>query len=369
MTMLPKFQALEAELNEAVFEREAEIRGLAVGTIARRHVYLLGEPGVGKSLLVSELTRRIDGANMFDTLMARTSLPEQIFGPVDLAQLKAGRYRRVPVGKIQEAHFAFLDEIFKCNSAILNSLLRILNERQYDDGGSSVKVPLISCISASNELPQGEDLNAMFDRLHLRFVVHRLQEDDSVAKLLTLNGPSAVKAKITLAEVEAAQLEASKVTVGPAAITSFKEVRVACEKQGIRVSDRRLRELVAVAQAEAWLNGHAEVQPGDLAILQHGLWSAPEERKKVVDVVYSVSCPFMPKALELLDMIAEQRSLAKTGNGSARAEAFGKISDADEEINTLGKANGATATPQFQAVIKKSKAIRREVGELLVGKK
>jgi MoxR-like ATPase len=363
--LLAKFLAVEAELNTAVLERETEIRGLIVGAVAKRHVYMLGEPGVAKSYTISAFVQRIRGASIFDTLMTRTTLPPQIFGPPDLTALKAGVYKNVSKGKLQEAHFAFLDEVFKANSAILNALLRVLNERLYDDGGNPTKVPLISCVSASNELPQGEDLNAMYDRLHLRYVVRRIQEDANLDKLLTM-GTVPIVATIDLAEVEQAQREAGAVKVGPVALDSLKSIRVTLDRDGIRVSDRRLRELVAVCQAEAWLNGHSEIEAGDLAILQHGLWSVPEERKKVLEAVYSVSCPNMPKALEQLDLVLEQYRIAKSDKAQL-SEAVTKVAEADNKIKSLAKANGTTGSAEFARLLAKSKSIRRELAVLMAG--
>lgn len=361
-----KFLALESDMANALFEREAEIHGsvLALAAPGGRHLYMLGEPGVGKSLLVTEMLRRIDGAQKFDTLMMRTSLPEQIFGPVSLAGLQADVVRRTGTGKLQEAHLAFLDEGFKANSAILNSMLRILNERVYEDGGGPRKVPLISCSVASNELPQGEDLNALYDRLHLRYVVHRIQDDANFTKMLTFSSP-APAASVSLAEIGAAQAEVRAVKVGATATDGIKKIRLGCEKQGVRVSDRKWRESVGILQAEAWLNDHAEVQSDDLAILQHVLWSAPEERKKVIDVVFTIACPAMPRALEIVDLVAEQRKVGKASPDKL-TDAFKVVRHLSDELDALVKQSGAKFTALADAQ-KKVKKHRAELGALVVG--
>src|SRR5262245_61398145 len=111
----------------------------------------------------------------FSILLNRFTTPEEVLGPISVAGLKADIYRRVTSGKLPEADLCFLDEVFKASSAILNVLLKILNERTYEVGdGTTVKVPLKLCIAASNEWPTpetGKELAALFDRFVLRKTV------------------------------------------------------------------------------------------------------------------------------------------------------------------------------------------------------
>src|SRR5262249_8007401 len=130
--------ALERDLNSAFAEREREIRGLLLALLAREHVLLLGPAGTGKSALANCACAAIHGATFFQWLLTRFSSPEEMFGPVSLDGLKNDRFRRIPTGKLPEAHVAFLDEIFKANSAVLNSLLTALNERAFDNDGGRV---------------------------------------------------------------------------------------------------------------------------------------------------------------------------------------------------------------------------------------
>ena len=154
--------AVETHLNSQVVEREEEIRGLLLSLLAKQHVLLLGPPGTGKSLTANLLTQSVTDSNLFEILMTRFTKPEEVFGPPSLPDLKAGKYAFIKEGTIRESQIAFLDEIFKANSAILNSLLKIVNERVFHNGSCGAeKVPLMSLIGASNELPQGEDLSAL----------------------------------------------------------------------------------------------------------------------------------------------------------------------------------------------------------------
>src|SRR5262249_45437188 len=103
--------------------------------------------------------------------------PNEIFGPIDLARLREGTVVTVTTGMLPEAEFVFLDELFNANSALLNNLLTVLNERVYRRGAETHRLPLLSLFSASNHLPDDEALKALFDRFLLRCHVDNLPRD------------------------------------------------------------------------------------------------------------------------------------------------------------------------------------------------
>ena len=170
-TAREKFAATRAEMAGALIERDDEIDLVLTALIAKEHVLLVGPPGCAKSLLLDALLRWAGGSK-FAILLTKYTVPEEVVGPVSLAGLKSDRYLRITSGKLPEADFAFLDEVFKASSAILNTLLRILNERTFDAGdGLAKKTPLKLCVGASNEWPSpetGKELAALFDRFTFR---------------------------------------------------------------------------------------------------------------------------------------------------------------------------------------------------------
>src|SRR5689334_13211390 len=140
-----KISATRQELSTALIERDAEVDVVLTALICNEHPLLVGPPGTAKSLLLDALMSWMHGTK-FTILLTKFSTPEELFGPISVAGLKEDRYRRITTGKLPEADGAFVDEIFKASSAILNTLLRLLNERVYDPGdGTLVKVPLKIC--------------------------------------------------------------------------------------------------------------------------------------------------------------------------------------------------------------------------------
>jgi MoxR-like ATPase len=208
-----KFATARREFSAALIERHEEVDIVLTALICQQHPLLVGPPGTAKSLLLDSLARWLDG-RVFSALLTRFSQPEELFGPLSLAGLKEDRFVRVTTGKLPEADLAFLDELFKGSSAILNTLLRLLNERVFDAGdGHPVRVPLKICIAASNEWPQqfenGKELQAVYDRFLLRKTVRPIVSQASRRRLLWERDHSPrLSSRITAAELDQACSEA-----------------------------------------------------------------------------------------------------------------------------------------------------------------
>lgn len=280
-TVHSKILALRSSLQAAFCKHDREIDSLLIAALAREHILLLGPPGTAKSELARAFSGAIQGASHFEWLLSKFSTPEELFGPVSLSALKADRFTRVTTGKLPEAHTAFLDEIFKANSAVLNSLLAVINERVFHNNGHPVSVPLLTCVGASNELPESAELGALWDRFLLRHWVDYVASPDSFATIVSGSSSLRSSATITLDEWEQARAEVLGVGLPKAVIDALFGLRSELAPEGIVASDRRWRKCAMLLRAAAWLDGLSEVSVEHLSVLSAALWNVPDQAPKV----------------------------------------------------------------------------------------
>ncbi len=303
-------QTIRQELHNTFVERDDVVDGTLAALLAREHVLFIGPPGTAKSMLAEELCRRIQGASYFEWLLTKFSTPEEIFGPISLKALENDEFVRITKDKLPEAHVSFLDEIFKANSSILNALLAIINERKFHNGGMPVTVPLMTLIGASNELPDEEELTALYDRFLVRFLVDYISEDANFIQMLAAK-PSNNGTKITLQELEEMQEEASRIEIPDLIVNLLVTVRNKLKKENIIASDRRYHNSLGILKAKAFLDGRDHVVDSDLVILAHVLWSNPEEIRTVQNIIYDLANPFERRAEEFLKQAEEILAYAK----------------------------------------------------------
>ena len=348
--MIRKFKAIEAELNGTYLERREVIRGLMVGLLAKQHVCEIGAPGGGKSALADDLCSRI-GGEFFDTLLARTSTPEEILGPLNIAALEQGRYERVTDGTLITANIAFIDEIWKCNSAVLNGMLKILNERKYKQGRTMVNVPLAMAIGASNELPEDrEELGALWDRFGLRYIISYIKDPRNFEALLAGAGSGQPKTTIDMKELMIAQNETQQVDISRI-ITQITKLRGILQGMNIPVSDRRWKQSLALVKANAWIEGRTIAADDDLEILVHALWQDPGQIPQVRQAIMELANPLDQEALDLHDqaleiwqnaMNAGEETASKLGT-EANAK-LKKITKRLQELQTAAQTSGKSDT-------------------------
>jgi MoxR-like ATPase len=281
-----RLRALRDALSQGLVEREVAIRLGLLACLAGEHLLLLGPPGTAKSLVARRLHLAFSDSAYFERLLTRFTVPEELFGPLSIRGLEEDRYERLTEGYLPKAAIAFLDEVFKANSAILNALLTLLNEREFDNGTTRQTTPLVAVIGASNELTEGDELDALFDRFLLRLHVGPVDAQGFVS-LIRLRGQAAPKPaaelQLTTTELRAIQAQAESVAV-PADIEDLLvKLREFCAAEGMQVSDRRWRKLVKLLQVSALTNGRETVSIWDCWLLQHCLWDTPESRKKLFD--------------------------------------------------------------------------------------
>jgi len=307
---IAKLGEIRDQLNRAFLERAELIDGALAALLSHNHVLLIGPPGTAKSMLADELCARIEGANYFQWLLTRFSTPEELFGAVSLKGLEQDDYRRVTTHKLPEAHIAFLDEIFKANSSILNALLTLINERLFHNGRQRIPTPLITLFGASNELPDEEELSALYDRFMFRFITEYITEDFHFLKML--DGAAAeTRTALSFAELNAIAGAVVTVKVPGAILNEIAELRRTLGREHIVVSDRRWKNSLDVLRAHAIIFGRSVVIEDDLMFLEHVLWKDPEERPKVTELLRRLVRGYEEEARELLIQSQELRDYAQ----------------------------------------------------------
>ncbi|KYK13217.1 MULTISPECIES: AAA family ATPase [Streptomyces] len=372
-----RLRAIGDELSDRFYERADVVRTLVVTLLAGQHSLVLGPPGTAKSEMARELTGRIDGASYWEILLSKFTAPTRMFGPIDVAALARGEYRQVYDGRATTAHVAFIDEIFKCSTAALNETLGFLNERIYhpENGGEPIRCPLIGAITASNELPTGEDSAAIYDRLLVRVEVGYLTDPSNFAALVR----SAVgrteappRTTVDLAALQHAVSEAvPAVEVPDAVVDAVCTLRAALRRKELVASDRRWRQAVRLLQASAYLDGRPAVADTDLSVLTHVLWDSPAQQPVVEREVLHLVNPDAKEALDLADTVAELEAQLDAMAGQSR-EALSEwvIKKAHHQLATAGKrlerlreeaAGAGRSTAAIDRVARRQRAVRARV--------
>lgn len=261
-------QALQtaiATAGQGLVERSALVETIALAGVAGEHLLVVGPPGTAKSEAVRRMAQSL-GGQYFEYLLGRFTEPSEIFGPVDLRKLREGIVETETAGMLPEAEIAFIDEVFLGSTAILNTLLGILNERVFRRGHTQRAVPLRLCVGASNGLPQDDTLAAFADRFLLRVFVEAIP-DSRLEELLeggwALSGKpvSGEIASLTdMDTVAAAARTADMTSVRPLLAQAIRTLR----QNGITLSDRRAVKSQRLIAAAAALAGRRSPTQQDL---------------------------------------------------------------------------------------------------------
>jgi MoxR-like ATPase len=277
-----------APLKERFVGRDEVIDLIALALVAGEHLFLHGPPGTAKSAIIHHFARVVRG-RYFEYMLTRFSEPNEIFGPIDIGQLREGRVVTVTTGMLPEAEFVFLDELFNANSAILNNLLTVLNERVYRRGAETHRLPLLSLFSASNHLPDDEALRALFDRFLLRCHVDNLPRDAMPRLLLAgweLERTEPAESSVTAGELDGLRRDVFRVDLTPAA-EAYREAVFKVRDLGIALSDRRAVKVMKLLAASAVLCGRDRAQPSDLWVLRY-VWDREEQIEALAALVNGI---------------------------------------------------------------------------------
>ena len=283
--LLGRLKEIEAVLAHRFVEREELIKLLLLSWISRENLLIVGPTGTGKSELVDTAIANLHG-QFFEILLTRFSEPQELFGPLDVKAFCDGKYCHQRDGKLPTADIAFFDEIFNANSAILNTLLSVLNERCYYDGNAKIPLPMVSAIAATMTISDEPTLRHLFDRFLLRIKVKTVSAHRATDLLLKGwhqeiyrqnrdRGAAPANDSLTIDDIRkiGAWIESIDLNAIRGDYTALiQQLRAS----GIEISDRRFVKLQKLLAASAIYHGQERATVLDLWILKH-VWNREEQ--------------------------------------------------------------------------------------------
>ncbi len=298
--MRERFEQILDNLSQNLYERDEHVKKVFLATMAGESAFLLGPPGVAKSLIARRMKTAFKDATSFEYLMNRFSTPEEIFGPISISKLRdEDVLERKIENYLPSAHIAFLDEIWKAGPSIQNTLLTIINEKIFRNGTRVLEVPLIGLIAASNELPaKGQGLEALWDRFIIRLLTDNISDNESFAEMITDTSPMDKdiideKVKLTFDEYHKLQKKIDEVVVPDEVIKAIHHLRMLFQQYNDRednqtkiyVSDRRWKKIIRVLRTSAFINGRSKVDLMDAYLIADMVWDEPGQIEDILRMV------------------------------------------------------------------------------------
>ena len=331
MTTQEKLHTISTQLNDFFVERDEEIHGLLLAGLTGSNIIFLGSPGIAKSLLITSFSKLMGNAKIFKKLVNKYTIPEELFGPFKIAELRNNVFERNIEDTLVDADIGFLDEVFKANSGILNALLDIMNEREFRNGTKILKVPLKFLAGASNEIPEEDDgLAAMYDRFLLKFMSNPIIEDSNFLQMINSTVPNYTPI-ISMDELRAVQKDINAVTMSAEIGALFNALRNKLRSEGLAATDRTYRNSINILKAEAYLNDRNFIDSQDFEVLKHVLWTDPDKRRQVYSLILEIANPIMKEIEELYD-----EALTMQSEYTAKSQANKGKKGNKDDVNLTG---------------------------------
>lgn len=287
--LFQQLQTFRGELNQCFLEREDIIDGVLASLVTQQNCFLFGAPGTGKSELVRAVSQGFTDSKFFSYLLSPTTDPSELYGPVAVSKLLEDEYTRDVKGYLPDSNVAFLDELFRGSSAVLNSLLQLLNERTFNNGKDLISTDIQSIVAATNSFPTEESLQAFCDRFLFRPTVEGLKGSANKNKLYTWaleDTRPKVNNTMTMKDLKSLQQSAREVSVNQNFIETFSQCMNMLESRGISVSDRRKVQILKFLRGWAVVKGGDTLHPDYLhATLPHIVYQTSEDIPIIKEVL------------------------------------------------------------------------------------
>lgn len=345
-----KLRSAAKEASKGLVERESLVDLILLAAVAQEHLLIVGAPGTAKSAAVRRVAKVLDG-KYFEYLLGRFTEPSELFGPVDLKRLKEGVVETATSGMLPEAEIVFLDEVFLGSTAVLNTLLGILNERQFRRGSTHIKCPLKICVGAANHLPDDQSLAAFGDR----FLVHYFVEPvpDSQLEVLLDQGWKSDHS-VPHCTVTMDQLAVLSTKAAQADMSSVNGLLADCirllRKENIHLSDRRIVKSQRLVAAAAVLDGREAPSAADLWPIIYAIASEEDQitarevlREQLAAsnnvalgaAVEEASNGMLARAQRLVEQAEAMLALPEEQRNRLALEALGREIDAGFALNAM----------------------------------
>lgn len=318
-----------------VYEKETVFKLAILALLSGESIFLLGLPGIAKSLISRRIKYALHDGRNFEYLMNRFSTPEEIFGPISIKDLLKGNYVRIINQYLPAVDIAFLDEIWKAGPSIQNTLLTIINEKIFRNGGVDIKVPLKLLISASNELPEsGKGLEALFDRFIIRMIVYGLTNEENFNDMLesvtSLEIKVPLKLQIKTAEYEK-WLKELETTVSLSKdtlnfISRFRKTLTEITNGKAYISDRRWKKIAKLIKASAYYNGRKTTDKADLLIIPYCIWDNEEQEREYTKLFNEAYCQELTYRLKQNQIELESELETLTNNAENIKDSYNQPS-------------------------------------------
>lgn len=278
-----KLLRLIADLNNKFIERDELARILVLTVFCKQHIFLIGEPGVGKTDIANTIASMIKNTNFWEKVLDHDTKKHELFGDPKIPYSELNKFETI-LGN----EFVFLDEMFKAPSESLNACLPIMNERIYQDKGRKHTVPLLAMFGASNEMPSGDKIAPFDDRLIFRYDVLRIQKDENFLKFIKkqFDTSRVLNVQFEIDDLHFVEAEAKKLKIDDSFFESFTELKKKIVGSGIKMSDRKFGKAESIIRTAAYLNNRTQMDYSDFFILNHIAWAKIEEKKRIRRITY-----------------------------------------------------------------------------------